>query len=252
LIVDPHAPQHCDRQRTRTSGFGPMAVIQPTLLPLGVLKAYLSESDARVRTEASHLFLQVAKELGYDRYQSVSRRVWRAEAVFAALLYPDRAEQAESLYTQTLKGGHGAPDDFRDLVHQVTAATDDWIQQVDWPGLDLVGFSISFCQVTASLYLISRIKKACPSLPVVVGGSSFSGERSAGLLKMIPRSIDSGGGGGGAPSSRTCEHLINPCRNHTVASRFPKGCFLSGSQPANRIGFARSAGLDRVARSGLR
>jgi ribosomal peptide maturation radical SAM protein 1 len=213
-------------------------------LPLGVLKAYLSKAMPGVRAEASHLFLQVAQALGYDRYQSVSRRVWRAEAVFSALLYPDRAERAGSLYTGTLKGAHGAPADFRDLVHQVTAATDDWIQQVDWAGLDLVGFSISFCQVTASLYLISRIKKACPSLPVVVGGSSFSGERSAGLLKVIPQIDYLVVGEGERPLAGLVNYLINR-RNHTVAP-FPEGVFSREAKPGESDRFCQISRLDQL------
>jgi hypothetical protein len=36
-------------------------------LPLGALKAYLSETLPGLNVQASHLFLKVANELGYDR-----------------------------------------------------------------------------------------------------------------------------------------------------------------------------------------
>ncbi len=213
-------------------------------LPLGALKAYLSIAMPGVRTEASHLFLQVAQALGYDRYQCISRRVWRAEAVFSALLYPDRAERAGSLYTGTLKGAHGATADFRDLVHQVDGAVDDWIEQVDWAGLDLVGFSVSFCQVTASLYLISRIKKACPSLPVVGGGSSFSGERSAGLLKVIPQIDYLVVGEGERPLAGLVNYLIS--RRNRIVAPFPEGIFAREAKPGEPVRFCQISRLDQL------
>ena len=127
-------------------------------LPLGALKACLSKAVPHVQTEACHLFLQLAHALGYDRYQSVSRRVWRAEAVFSALLFPEHAHRAESLYARTRKRGDPELDDFQQLVCQVKAVMDDWLQRLNWSALKLVGFTVSFCQVTASLYLISQIK----------------------------------------------------------------------------------------------
>jgi ribosomal peptide maturation radical SAM protein 1 len=156
-------------------------------LPLGALKAYLAEMLPDLAVEACHLFLPLARALGYQPYQQVSRRVWRAEAVFAALLYPDRAEQAKALYDGTRRPGSGALPDFKGIVDQVEAFTRRWLADTDWQALSLVGFSISFCQVTASLYLLARIKERCPELPVVVGGSSFCGEQSAALLSVFPQ-----------------------------------------------------------------
>ena len=49
-------------------------------LPLGALKAYLGERIPNLEVVASHLFLDVARALGYARYQAVSRRVWRASS----------------------------------------------------------------------------------------------------------------------------------------------------------------------------
>jgi ribosomal peptide maturation radical SAM protein 1 len=163
----------------------PWALFNRPSLPLGVLKAYLAVNLPGIQVASSHLFLMVAQALGYGPYQEVSRRVWRAESVFSALLYPERAATAESLFAGTFTKGEAISCNFKELVHQVKTVSDRWLQRLDWSALDLVGFTISFCQVTASLYLISQIKRICPSLPVVVGGSSFSGERSAGLLNAF-------------------------------------------------------------------
>ena len=213
-------------------------------LPLGALKAYLSKVVPQVQTEACHLFLQVAQALGYDRYQGVSRRVWRAEAVFSALLYPERAHLAESLYTSTLKRGEPAPDDFQQLVCQVKGVMGDWLQRINWSALELVGFSISFCQVTASLYLISQIKTLCPSLPVVVGGSSFSGERSADLLRVFPGIDYLVVGEGERPLAGLLRHLTNP--RSRPKSTLPDGVFSSDTRPGEMDQFSQLSRLDRL------
>ncbi len=213
-------------------------------LPLGALKAYLSAALPAIQTDACHLFLEVANALGYEPYQHISHRVWRAEAVFSALLYPDHAQRAESLYISSLKRGDNAPDDFQQLVSQVKTVTDDWLQRIDWPSLELVGFSISFCQVTASLYLIARIKAICPSLPVVVGGSSFSGERSANLLKLFPQIDFLVVGEGERPLAGLLRHLVGGDAQPFAA--FPRGVFSPHGPPGDSNPFSQLERLDRL------
>jgi len=181
-------------------------------LPLGALKGYLQKEWPSLAVEASHLYLQIAHRLGFDRYHRISQRVWRAEAVYAALLYSEQAHQAERLYAGTIKKGGDAPTDFSRLVGEVETATDEWFDRVDWPDLDLVGFSVSFCQVTASLYLISKIKTAYPALPVVVGGSSFSGQRSADILRIFPQIDYLIAGEGELALTRLVGRLLDPSR----------------------------------------
>ena len=51
--------------------------------------------------------------------------------------------------------------------------------------MDLVGFSVSLCQMTASLYLMSEIKKINPSIRVVVGGTTFCGPSARDFLDFF-------------------------------------------------------------------
>ena len=201
-------------------------------LPLGALKAYLKKEWPSLGVEASHLYLQIANRVGYDRYHRVSQRVWRAEAVYSALLYPERAHQAERLYAGTIKKGDDAPTDFSHLVGEVKTATDEWFDRIQWPDLNLVGFSVSFCQVTASLYLISKIKAAFPNLPIVVGGSSFSGERSADILRVFPQIDYLIAGEGELALIRLARQLLGPYR--TKEHRQPPAGLISTSPHETR------------------
>ena len=165
----------------------PWPLFKRPSLPLGSLKAYLKKALPSLDVHAAHLYLQMAHALGVERYHHISQRVWRAEAVYSALLYPEQAQQAESLYTSTFAKRTETPADFSRLIDQVEAATQAWVDTIPWSTVDLVGFSISFCQITASLYVISKIKAAFPTVPVVVGGSSFSGEPAAHIRQVFPQ-----------------------------------------------------------------
>ncbi len=193
-------------------------------LPLGALKAYLADRLPTVQVDTCHLFLHLAHELGFGRYQRVSHRAWRAEAIFSALLYPQQAHLAESLYYRSFKRKSEArPADFQRLVGHIESVIDAWLLEIDWPRLDLVGLSISFCQVTASLYLISRIKAICPSLPIVVGGSSFSGERSGELLEAFPLIDYLIVGEGERPLAGLIRDLLEPAPHGRASAALPGG-----------------------------
>jgi len=212
-------------------------------LPLGALKAYLKKALPSLTVDSSHFFLEVAHELGFERYHQVSQRVWRAEAIFSALLFPQRAQQAESLYARTLKKSDPAPSDFSQLVDQVEAISNRWINRIDGAGLDLVGFSVSFCQVTASLYLISRIKAAFPALPVVVGGSSFSGERCRDLLRAFPQIDYLVAGEGELALEALARHLLGPA-GKADASALPDGIFPTNHAGETKHRFSQLRRLD--------
>ena len=207
----------------------PWALFNRPSLPLGSLKAYVANNLSGFQVQSEHFFLRVAQQLGYDPYQLVSRRVWRAESVFSALLYPERASSAEALFAGTLTKKEATVCDFKALVHQVKNIADRWLDNVDWSALDLVGFTISFCQVTASLYLISRIKRICPSLPVVVGGSSFAGENSSGLMSAFSGIDYLVLGEGERPLTELLRFLSIPKRDRSTAT-LPKSILIANEE----------------------
>lgn len=221
----------------------PWALFNRPSLPIGSLKAYLESNVPNLNVKADHLFLMVAQALGYRAYQLVSRRVWRAESVFSALLFPDRAPDAESLFSSTMTKKEAAVCDFKTVVGQVNKIVDRWLNGVDWPAMDLVGFSISFCQITASLYLISRIKRICPAVPVVVGGSSFSGERSTGLLQAFPGIDFLVVGEGERPLIDLLKFLSLPKRQRSMAA-LPENIIIAGRESNAPCRFCQSERLD--------
>lgn len=145
-------------------------------IQIAALKAYLNQHLPDIQTHAWHLFLNIAENIGYKTYQALSQRTWLAETVYAALLYPDRTHGIEKLYRQYASQ---APElqtfEFGEIAQAVKKATHALLQRKNWEQVDLVGFSVSLCQMTASLYLMSEIKKINPNIRVVIGGTTFCG-----------------------------------------------------------------------------
>lgn len=157
-------------------------------IQLGALKAFLLRELPVLSIHTYPLYLSIAEELGYDLYERISERNWPSESVYAALLYPEKSDSIERFWWQrpsgrSLLAGTG---NFQKLCRRVKSATDRFLEEVDWRRYILAGFSICFGQLTSSLYLIHRLKKAFPGLKIVAGGSSCASDMGASLLRTFP------------------------------------------------------------------
>lgn len=176
------------------AGAGAIALVSPPWplytrpsIQLGALKAFVRSRFPNTRVRAHHLYLQVAEAIGYRAYHAISERTWLAETVYGALLYPDRADAIGRLFRREAVG---APDirrmDFDQLTARVKTVSEQWLEATDWREVRLVGFSSVLCQLTASLYLIRRLKLRHPHLTAVVGGSAFTRPSGAAALQLFP------------------------------------------------------------------
>jgi len=156
-------------------------------IQLGTLKAFLTERLPDIRIDAFHLYLKVARELGYPIYQAVSERSWIAESPYAALLYPDRIKTVARFWNRKVHGDTRLTSkDFGDLCSQIETVSLAIIEAEPWDSYLLAGFSICLAQLTSSLYFIREIRRRAPGLPIVVGGSACAGTLGEGLVHAIP------------------------------------------------------------------
>jgi ribosomal peptide maturation radical SAM protein 1 len=145
-------------------------------IQLGALKAYLAREMPALQVSSFHFYLTVAARIGYSTYQALCERTWLAESVYAALMYPRRTDRIEALFRRESVGNAElAGIDFRELVARVGRVSKSLVGGVDWRRFGLVGFSLSLCQLTSSLYFIRQVRRASPDTFIVVGGSTFSG-----------------------------------------------------------------------------
>lgn len=156
-------------------------------IQLGALKAYLYSTYPDLRVDARHFFLQLAESLGYKLYQQISERIWLAESIYAALLFPERFKTIETLFKREARAKPLIKENgFKQITTRVKKTTETYISSLNWDEYLLVGFSVSLCQLTSSLYFIKRIKEKFPDLVIGVGGSTFSGTVAENFFKLFP------------------------------------------------------------------
>jgi ribosomal peptide maturation radical SAM protein 1 len=156
-------------------------------IQLGALKAYLQSKQPDVRVDARHFYLKLAEALGYTLYQQISERTWLAESIYAALLFPKCFEGVEALFNREVCSKPLLKEaGFKKITARVKKLTQGIISSLAWEDYMLVGFSVSLCQLTSSLYFIKRIKQQFPDLIIVIGGSSFAGTTAWKLFEVFP------------------------------------------------------------------
>jgi ribosomal peptide maturation radical SAM protein 1 len=178
-------------------------------IQLGTLKAYLRSLYPAMPVETHHVYLKLAQSIGYRLYHEISKRTWLAEAVYAALLYPERLQRIEKFFNQ--KSGRKSAlraVGFGSITAGVKKISDDFINCQNWSDYLLAGFSVSLCQLTSALYFIKRIKKKVPKLIIVIGGSTFSGSTTGNFFKLFPAVDAVINGEGELPFSQLIAHLI--------------------------------------------
>lgn len=153
----------------------PWTIFNRPSIQLSALKAFL-EQRSDFQAELHHPYLAVAKAIGIEDYARISLSGWAGEALFSSLLFPEKQDDARTLFRQSLAKKDGELPDFDTLSAAIKACCDTWLEDFTAEHYLMVGFSVCFSQLLASLYLAQKIKEKHPLLPVVFGGSSCSGE----------------------------------------------------------------------------
>jgi len=188
-------------------------------IQIGTLKAYLKKTFPDLNVDAYHFYLQVAEAIGYGNYQAISERTWLSETVYAALLNPKNSGHIQKIFFKEAKGKPWLRKIvFESLTRQVQEISEKFLRSVDWKGYGLVGFSICLCQLTASLYLIQKLKEHFPALFIVVGGSMFTGDAVRDIFKVFPEIDMVVNGEGEIPLSRLVSFLTDPDGREKILS----------------------------------
>ncbi len=164
----------------------PWALFNRPSIQLGGLKAYLAADRAWLRVDTLHPYLEVADKIGTDLYHWISQDSWIGEACYSALLFPEQKENAAraaaAQQRRKPRQNRYPGFDFNRALAMLEQQLTGWLARHDWSRYQLVGFSVCFNQLLASLAAAAGIKKTCPDLPVVLGGSSCAGSLGTSLL----------------------------------------------------------------------
>jgi ribosomal peptide maturation radical SAM protein 1 len=177
-------------------------------IQLGTLKSFLQANIPDLQIEVFYFYLLLAEAIGYRFYQEISERTWLAESIYSALLYPKQIKQAHALFSKESAGNSILRQaKFKTLTSRIKKTTDAFLNRQRWETYQLVGFTISYCQLTSALYVIKWLKKRFPNLIIVVGGASTSSSAACGLLKKFPEIDLVVNGEGEMPLYHIIEHL---------------------------------------------
>jgi ribosomal peptide maturation radical SAM protein 1 len=164
----------------------PWAIFNRPSIQLGALKSYLA-AHSEVRVQTFHPYLGVARLLGRDLYHFISGNVWICEALYSPILFPAQRLRARRVVEkESGKGENSIPLDFDATYVQLETHLAGWAAATDWRKFDLVGFSVCFNQLLATLAAVSYLKKEHPRLRIVLGGSSCHADFAPALLKNFP------------------------------------------------------------------
>lgn len=166
----------------------PWALANRPSIQLGALKAFVTQQFAnRLHVMTAHPYLTVARALGRCLYQRIAERTWLGEAVYGALLFPERFEACEKLFRkQWHRCKAGFAPNFQQIVLTVQRLHETMPLWMDLEQAHLVGFSVCFAQLNSSLYLARAIKERVPSAHIVFGGSLVSGFQGRSVMEFFP------------------------------------------------------------------
>jgi len=188
----------------------PWALFNRPSIQLGTLKAYLAANTNWLIADTTHPFLEVANILGSELYHWISQNPWVSEALYVPLLFPEKAAAAESLATGYVKKADKKIQKrfhFKRITKCLERHLEHWVDSCDWLQYQLVGFSVCFNQLLASLTAARFIKEKSPHAAIVLGGSSCAADAGRSLVKVF-RFIDYVIGGEGETAlMELCEFI---------------------------------------------
>lgn len=162
----------------------PWAIFNRPSIQLGALKGYLDQELEQAVVTCAHPYLDTAAAIGLDTYRRIAESPWAAEALYCGLLFPEQQAKAQRVFTQAMKKKCEA--DYKTLLRLLKDQLNNWIEHLDLSTTDLIGFSVCFSQLPASLYAARAINKIRPDIPIVFGGSTCTPALGRSLLTLFP------------------------------------------------------------------
>jgi len=154
-------------------------------IQLGTLKAYLQTQTDWLTVDAKHPYLEIASILGTTLYHWICRNPWVSESLYAPMVFPAQRKSSEALAKKYVnKPGSEVKGLFNfTVIHeQLKKQLENWVNSCDWSQYTIVGFSVCFNQLFASLAAAGLIKKKIPHITIVFGGSSCAAAAGKSIL----------------------------------------------------------------------
>lgn len=171
----------------------PFAIAERPSIQCGLLKSALNRAGHDV--EVWYLNLELAAEIGALPYRELSclrTDLLLGEWLFSVAAFGYRPNEIE--YSEERPGLKALCESigitFERLCEYRNTLLPAWIVRwadaIDWRTYDVVGFTTTFEQNTASFALARAIKARAPEAKVVFGGANFDGDMGREYVRVLP------------------------------------------------------------------
>jgi ribosomal peptide maturation radical SAM protein 1 len=194
---------HLEERRGMTGSNKPVALVSmPSLsarfpsFQLALLKPTLEA--AGIAAQCFSLFMYFGTHIGWPIAEAISE-VWSclvgewiwSKAAFGDSYNEKRHDEYFRLYAGDfeaifLRAGCSQEDLLRIREEAAPEFIKFCVESIDWTRFGLVGFSIVFQQLLATLALARALKQRYPNLPIIIGGASLEDDIAEEVIKSWP------------------------------------------------------------------
>lgn len=157
-------------------------------IQLGLLSAVARRAGHRVETR--HLTLDLVPLIGIEDYDELAGHRGRmtGDWLFSVEAFGAQAPDPDGdLFFRLAPELHGRRDRLLEIRQDVLPRFLDAVTTPeDWLGVDVVAFTSTFQQTTASLAIARRVRAIAPHVVVVFGGANLDGDMGAELVRTLP------------------------------------------------------------------
>jgi ribosomal peptide maturation radical SAM protein 1 len=189
-----------DGQTPLTTSSKQIALISmPTLMTrfpsfqLGLLKSTLAREDISVQPYSMYLYFGAHIGWQLNDALSIVRPCMAAEWLWAKAAFGEFADDDAYLrhyalnFEQICSAAGCTLDDIIAVRDRKTFSFIDFcLNRIDWERFDLIGFSVVFQQMVASLALARALKERHPHIPIILGGATFEDDIGDSIIRGCP------------------------------------------------------------------
>ena len=154
-------------------------------IQLGTLCSFLKSKGIPV--DVHHAFLKCADILKPELYGLISYRM-RDEIFYPYFLFPENFQryrkEIKKFFNSFIIKRH--PINLETVLDRLNSFNEELLTTIDFAKYSLIGFSATYDQLKASIYLAKKIKQRHPNVQIVFGGALCTGDLGISLLKTFP------------------------------------------------------------------
>jgi ribosomal peptide maturation radical SAM protein 1 len=160
-----------------------LALLEPTLRRHGID----AQTFSLYLYFGAHIGWRINDELRAVRPCLAGEWIWSRAAFGDFSDEQDYLQRFEQSIASICREAGCSPEDLLAIRREKTESFLEFCaDRIDWRRFDLIGFSVVFQQMTASLALARILRERHPEIPIVLGGATFEDDIAEGIMRGCP------------------------------------------------------------------